>query len=76
MGDNNSSNSNKGTDIPSFGKGVLAGALLANFNKQLMLGVMLGAAAGIYYHQEFKAPDVGKEYERLRKIVMDAISSK
>ena len=38
---------------PSFFKGFLAGVLVSHFNKQLLLGALVGVTAGMYYEQEY-----------------------
>lgn len=50
----------------TFSKGVLTGLVLANFNKHLLLGGLLGLVAGMMYEQERSGggPDVKAIAER------------
>ncbi|EGD76420.1 hypothetical protein PTSG_07539 [Salpingoeca rosetta] len=46
-----------------FIKGFAAGLFVAHFNRHLLMGALLGTAAGMYYQQEFGAPDVKQVYD-------------
>jgi hypothetical protein len=59
--------------VPPFAKGLLTGLVLANLNKQLLLGTLLGTAAGMYAQQEYGLPDVKETFGRIRKAVLDTI---
>eukprot|EP00054_Salpingoeca_dolichothecata_P036631 m.8190 g.8190 ORF g.8190 m.8190 type:complete len:87 (-) comp6901_c0_seq1:137-397(-) len=50
----------------SFAKGVLAGMVLANFNKHMVLGVLCGSLAGAFYQQEYGLPSVTEQLKELK----------
>lgn len=63
----------------AFVQGLLAGLVLANFNKHLLLGGMVGLAGGMYWQQEFGAPDVREAADRVKaqfREVIDTIKEK
>ena len=60
-----------GGNSKSFIKGFAAGLLFAHFNKHLVLGALVGVTAGMYYEQEFGAPDVKQKYEEISTQIKD-----
>jgi hypothetical protein len=66
-----------GEDPPSnpasFAKGFLAGVVLSHFNKQLMLGALVGVAAGMYFEQEYGAPNAKAAFQDFRETVDDIL---
>eukprot|EP00049_Salpingoeca_infusionum_P009093 m.150808 g.150808 ORF g.150808 m.150808 type:complete len:129 (+) comp14238_c0_seq2:392-778(+) len=60
--------------IPPFFKGFMAGVLLSHLNRQLMVGGMIGTVAGLYFQQEYGAPDVQDKLAQIRKQIDDFLS--
>ena len=60
-----------GGNSKSFIKGFAAGLLFAHFNKHLVMGALVGVTAGMYYEQEFGAPDVKQKYEEISAQIKD-----
>ena len=59
-----------------FIKGFVAGALIGNLNKKLLLGALVGGVAGAYYQQQFGAPNVKEEFDKWKTIVLNAMQGK
>ena len=58
-----------------FLKGFVAGAFLASMNKRLLLGAVVGVLTGAYYQQDFGAPNVKQNLDKVKKMVLDSIDS-
>eukprot|EP00056_Hartaetosiga_gracilis_P015048 m.241211 g.241211 ORF g.241211 m.241211 type:complete len:80 (-) comp18860_c0_seq1:28-267(-) len=66
----------KGVDkqkMGTFMRGMAAGLVLAHFNKQLVLGALVGSLAGAFYHQEYGLPDIMDQYRETKESVEDII---
>ena len=86
---NNNSNNNSNSALPpsfqpprdtstdqswQMGKGFLAGALFASLNRHLIMGVLVGTAAGMFIQQEIGAPDVKTTINHWKSIVQEALN--
>lgn len=58
----------------SFIKGFAAGIIVANFNRQLVLGALTGAIGGLYYQQEYGAPDARAMVEDAKAAIRNIIN--
>lgn len=59
-----------------FLKGFGAGLLVAHFNRHLVLGTLLGTAAGMYYQQEYGAPDVKQQIDDVKEKIKYILQTK
>ncbi len=56
-----------------FFKGFVAGGVVAGLNKKILLGALIGIVGGAYYHQEFGAPNVKANVDKVKAMVLDAV---
>eukprot|EP00048_Salpingoeca_helianthica_P009314 m.133721 g.133721 ORF g.133721 m.133721 type:complete len:94 (+) comp14834_c3_seq3:1609-1890(+) len=63
----------QGEGFNSFFKGLIAGGFIASLNKRLLLGGVVGVLAGAYYQQEFGAPNVKENIDKVKALVLDSI---
>lgn len=61
------------TGLTRFAQGVVTGALLSSLNKHMLFGAMVGIAGGMFYQQEFGAPDVKSALGEVRRTISDII---